>query len=80
MRGKVIYCNKKAAFVQIDKNNQICSLYDFDKKKEFKDRIGERILPQVMNVFRGRPLYTNWADLIEAVRAAMGEEAENEEA
>lgn len=53
MRGKKIYANNKSVFVQIDKNNQVCQLWDGD----------DRVYPEVMNIFRGRPLYTAWNEL-----------------
>jgi hypothetical protein len=69
-KGKVIYQDKKkAVFVQMDKNFQICDLLDFDKKKPFEQRIGSRVYPDLLNTFRGRPLYTAWPDLIEAIKA-----------
>lgn len=69
-KGKVIYQDKKkAVFVQMDKNFQICDLLDFDKKKPFEQRIGSRVYPDLLNTFRGRPLYTAWPGLIEAIKA-----------
>lgn len=55
MRGKKIYTqnNKKSIFVQIDKNNQVCNLWDGE----------DRVYPEIMNEFRGRPLYTAWNEL-----------------
>ena len=54
MRGKKIYTqDKRSIFVQIDKNNQICNLWDGE----------DRVYPEIMNEFRGRPLYTAWNEL-----------------
>lgn len=69
MKGKVIYQGKnKAVFVQMDKNFQICDLLDFNKKKPFEQRIGSRVYPDLLNTFRGRPLYTAWPHLLEAIK------------
>ena len=82
MKGRVIYQGKKkAVFVQMDKNFQICDLRDFNKKKPFEQRIGSRVYPDLLNTFRGRPLYTAWPSLIEAINQKTKEEEEenNEE-
>ena len=81
MKGKVIYqSKKKAVFVQMDKNFQICDLLDFNKKKPFAERIGSRVYPDLLNTFRGRPLYTAWPTLIEAINKKTEEEKAAEEA
>lgn len=65
-RGKVIF-GKVPVFVQVDKNNQICDLLSFDRKKTFPDRIGSRIYPDVLNTFRGRPIHISWLNLIDVI-------------
>ena len=62
-KGRVIYSKKQSVFVQMDKNFQICDLLSFDKKK-----LGDRVYPDILNMFRGRPLYTAWLPLIEAIK------------
>lgn len=81
MKGKVIYQSKqKAVFVQMDKNFQVCDLLAFDKKKPYAERIGARVYPDLLNTFRGRPLYTAWPDLIVAIGKKAAEEQAAEEA
>jgi hypothetical protein len=68
MYGKIIFVNKeKGVFVQRDKNLQVCNLYNFDRKTK---KIGERVYPEILNVYRGRPLYTAWNGLLEAIKEA----------
>ena len=68
LRGRVIYQSKKGGvFVQMDKNFQVCDLLGFDKTKPFEERIGSRIYPDLLNTFRGRPLYLAWNELIEEI-------------
>lgn len=75
MKGRIIYQGKKkAVFVQMDKNYQVCDLLDFNKKKPFAERIGSRVYPDLLNTFRGRPLYTAWPSLIEAINKKTAEE------
>ena len=79
MKGRIIYQGKKkAVFIQMDKNYQVCDLLDFNKKKPFEQRIGSRVYPDLLNTFRGRPLYTAWKDLIEAINQKREEEENNE--
>ena len=80
MKGKVIYQKQKAVFVQMDKNFQVCDLLAFDKKKPYAERIGARVYPDLLNTFRGRPLYTAWPYLIEAINKKAAEEQAAEEA
>lgn len=80
MKGRVIYQKKKSVFVQMDKNHEICDILDFDKKKPFSERIGNRVYPDLLNTFRGRPLYTAWPILIEAINKKTAEEQAAEEA
>ena len=66
MRGKVIKRSAKlGVYVQIDKNNQICDLYNFDRSFPKEERIRERIRGKVYDMFKGRPLYTAWTELVE---------------
>jgi hypothetical protein len=74
MRGKVIKTSAKNVFVQLDKNNQICDLFVYDKSQEKDARIKERIRGKVFDTFHGRPLYTAWNELIEF----LNKDGENE--
>ena len=69
MKGKVIYQKNGGIFVQMDKNYQVCDLRSFDKKSPFNERIGKRVYPEILNTFKGRPLYTAWNGLIAAISA-----------
>ena len=65
LKGRVIYQSKAGGvFVQIDKNFQICDFLSFDKTKPFEERIGQRVHPELLNTFRGRPLRLVWSSLI----------------
>lgn len=65
MRGQVIKTSAKMGYyVQIDKNNQICDLYRFDRTYPKDERIRERVRGRVYDMFKGRPLYPAWNDLL----------------
>lgn len=77
LRGRVIYqSKKKGVFIQMDKNYQVCDLLSFDRTKPFEERVGSRIYPDLLNIFRGRPLYTAWNGLIEEINNRKEEEDE----
>lgn len=72
MVGKVVFKNRKeGVFVQRDKNFQVCDLLSFDRKKKV---IGNRVYPDLLNIFRGQPLYTAWNSLLEAIKQKEEEE------
>ena len=70
MVGKVIKINSSdGVFVQIDKNSQICDLYQYNRTLPKEERIGARIRGKVFDEFKGQPLYTAWNNLIETVKS-----------
>lgn len=79
LNGRVIYSKKKAVFVQVDKNFQVCDLFEFNKKEAPTNRIGSRVYPDLLNTFRGRPLYTAWNGLIEAINQKVELEEDSNE-
>ena len=69
MRGRKIYRNRKVTcFVQVDKNGQICELYDYNPKLGYDQRIGALIERTILSDFRGQPLVLAWDALIEALQ------------
>ena len=75
MRGRKIYRNKReTCFVQVDKNNQICELYDYNPKLGYNERIGAPIERQILSDFRGQPLVLAWDNLIVALQKEEEEE------
>lgn len=75
MRGRKIYRNKReTCFVQVDKNNQICELYDYNPKLGYDQRIGAPIERQILSDFRGQPLVLAWDNLIIALQKEEEEE------
>lgn len=75
MRGRKIYRNKReTCFVQVDKNNQICELYDYNPKLGYDQRIGAPIERQILSDFRGQPLVLAWDNLIVALQKEEEEE------
>ena len=69
MRGRKIYRNKKEiCFVQVDKNNQICELYDYNPKLGYNERIGAPIERTILSDFRGQPLVLAWDNIITALQ------------
>lgn len=79
MRGRKIYRNKKVTcFVQVDKNNQICELYDYNPKLGYDERIGAPIERQILSDFRGQPLVLAWDNLIEALQLEEEKGGSNE--
>jgi hypothetical protein len=79
MRGRKIYRNKKVTcFVQVDKNNQVCELYDYNPKLGYDERIGAPIERQILSDFRGQPLVLAWDNLIEALQLEEEEGGSNE--
>lgn len=68
MRGKVIKTSaKNGVFVQIDKNNQVCDLFVYDKSLPKENRVRQRIRGSLFDTFKGRPLYTAWGDLVTTI-------------
>ena len=67
MRGRIIRSSNGWIFVQLDKNNQICDLFTYDKSRPKEERIRERIRGRLFDMFHGRPLYTAWNDIVEEV-------------
>ena len=79
MRGRKIYRNKKVTcFVQVDKNNQVCELYDYNPKLGYDERIGAPIERQILSDFRGQPLVLAWDNLIAALQLEEEEGGSNE--
>lgn len=79
MRGRKIYRNKKVTcFVQVDKNNQVCELYDYNPRLGYDERIGAPIERQILSDFRGQPLVLAWDNLIEALQLEEEEGGSNE--
>lgn len=77
MRGRKIYRNKReTCFVQVDKNNQVCELYDYNPRLGYNERIGEPIERQILSDFRGQPLVLAWDNLIVALQKEEEEEYE----
>lgn len=77
MKGRKIYRNKKeTCFVQVDKNNQVCELYDYNPRLGYNERIGEPIERQILSDFRGQPLVLAWDNLIVALQKEEEEEYE----
>ena len=75
MKGRKIFRNKKTiVFVQVDKNNQVTDLYEFNSKNPYEKRIGARCERQILSDFRGRPLVLCWNELIEALELPLNEE------
>lgn len=65
LRGKVIKTSAQfGVFVQLDKNNQICDMFQFDRSLPKEERIGERVRGSIFDKYHGRPLYSNWKDLV----------------
>lgn len=65
LRGKVVKTSAKSGiFIQLDKNNQICDMFIFDRDFPKEDRIGERFRGPIFDKFHGRPLYSNWQELL----------------
>lgn len=76
MKGRKIYRNKKeTCFVQVDKNNQVCELYDYNPRLGYNERIGEPIERQILSDFRGQPLVLAWDNLIVALQKEEEEES-----
>lgn len=76
MRGRKIYRNRKeTCFVQVDKNNQVCELYDYNPKLGYDQRIGAPIERQILSDFRGQPLVLAWDNLITALQKEEEEES-----
>lgn len=76
MRGRKIYRNRKeTGFVQVDKNNQVCELYDYNPKLGYDQRIGAPIERQILSDFRGQPLVLAWDNLITALQKEEEEES-----
>ena len=76
MRGRKIYRNKKEiCFVQVDKNNQICELYDYNPKLGYNERIGAPIERTILSDFRGQPLVLAWDNIITALQKEEEEES-----
>lgn len=50
--------------MQVDKNNQVCELYNYNPKLSYDQRIGEPIERQILSDFRGQPLILCWDNLI----------------
>lgn len=76
MRGRKIYRNRKeTCFVQVDKNNQVCELYDYNPKLGYDQRIGTPIERQILSDFRGQPLVLAWDNLITALQKEEEEES-----
>jgi hypothetical protein len=66
MRGKVIKLSAKhGIFIQLDKNNQICDLFHYDRTFPKEERVRERIRGLIFDLFHGQPLYTAWKNVIE---------------
>lgn len=77
MKGRKIYRNKKeTCFVQVDKNNQVCELYDYNPRLGYNERIGAPIERQILSDFRGQPLVLAWDNLIVALQKEEEEEYE----
>lgn len=65
LRGKVIKTSAQfGIFIQLDKNKQICDMFQFDRSLPKEERIGERVRGGIFDKYHGRPLYSNWNDLI----------------
>lgn len=76
MRGRKIYRNRKeTCFVQVDKNNQVCELYDYNPKLGYDQRIGAPIERQILSDFRGQPLVLAWDNLITTLQKEEEEES-----
>lgn len=76
MRGRKIYRNKReTCFVQVDKNNQVCELYDYNPKLGYDQRIGAPIERQILSDFRGQPLVLAWDNLIISLQKEEEEES-----
>lgn len=79
MKGRKICRNKKeTCFVQVDKNNQVCELYDYNPRLGYNERIGEPIERQILSDFRGQPLVLAWDNLIVALQKEEEEEYEGQ--
>lgn len=64
LRGKVIKAFPMSYFVQINKMNEICNIFLFDKSQEKENRIGAPVKGKIFEKYSGRPLYTAWNELI----------------
>lgn len=68
MKGKIIKTSAKlGVFVQVDKNSQICDLYKYDMNFPKEERVRERIRGKLYDKYKGRPLYSNWNELIQDI-------------
>jgi hypothetical protein len=68
MRGKIIKTSAKLGyFVQLDKNNQVCDIYTFDRSLPKEERVRDRVRGYLFDTFKGRPLYTAWNDLVDTL-------------
>ena len=68
MKGKVIKTSKSSGiFVQVDKNSQICDLYEYDRSLPKDERIRSRIRGWIYDKYKGQPLYSAWNNIVEDV-------------
>jgi hypothetical protein len=68
IRGKIIKTSAKMGYyIQLDKNNQICDIFRFDRNYPKEERIRERIRGYVFDMYKGQPLYTAWNSLVECL-------------